>query len=204
MKRMLLSTAAFLALMGYSEAADLEAAPSVWEGPYAGLNAGYAAIPTELEFSLGDETAHPLTLGLQAGYNAQWDNLVLGVEGDFNGLFGDEIDMIYAGGKDTYIADYEWFGTLRARAGYAADATLLYITAGAAFLGMDTHVVGLDISDTETLKGWTVGAGAEMKFSDSLSGKLEYLYADFGTEQPIEADHDASMHVIRAGLNYHF
>ena len=204
MKRMFLSTAAFLALMSFSEAADLESVASVWEGPYAGLNVGYAAIPTELQFSPGDETAHAITLGLQAGYNAQWDNLLLGIEGDFNGLFGDEIDMIYAGGKDTYIADYEWFGTLRARAGYSADSTLLYITAGAAFLGVDTHVVGLDISDTETLKGWTVGAGAEMKFSDSVSGKLEYLYADFGTEQPIEADHDASMHVIRAGLNYLF
>ncbi|MGX9117301.1 outer membrane protein [Mesorhizobium sp. BHbsci] len=34
------------------------------------------------------------------------------------------------------------------------------------------------LSDTET--GWTAGAGAEYAFTDNLTARVEYRYADFG------------------------
>ena len=64
-------------------------------------------------------------------------------------------------------------------------------------------------SSTDTRAGWTVGAGVERKFSPNWSGKLEYLYMDFGTKTYFagtanQADVSFRDHILRAGINYQF
>jgi outer membrane immunogenic protein len=129
----------------------------------------------------------------------------------------------------------QWFATFRGRAGILADPqTLLYATGGLAVgefkysaqattsiqvftpglagttpLGAPLVVAGVAASSSDTRVGWTVGAGVERKFSPNWSGKLEYLYMDFGTRTFFsgtanQADVSFHDHVFRAGFNYAF
>jgi outer membrane immunogenic protein len=87
--------------------------------------------------------------GGQVGYNFQFNQLVLGVEGDISFTDWHETDA---------------FGTVRGRLGYAWERILPYVTAG------------LAIADSET--GWTAGGGVELAVSDNISLRGEYLHFD--------------------------
>lgn len=175
--------------------------------------------------------------GGQIGYNVQTSgNLVLGVEGDFTLLNAD--DSSQSGPVATTLfpslsydygngIDAEYMVALRARAGVAFGQTLVYATGGWAWTraefaasiesngGYDKAVVVKD-----TLDGFTVGGGVEHRFSDALSARLDYSYADqgstaFSTEyQPgstfVDPPYgenfvqDLDLHLFRVGLNFHF
>jgi outer membrane immunogenic protein len=65
------------------------------------------------------------------------------------------------------------------------------------------------VSRSDTRVGWTAGAGVERKFSLNWSGKLEYLYMDFGTKTYFagtanQADVSFHDHIFRTGINYEF
>jgi outer membrane immunogenic protein len=131
--------------------------------------------------------------------------------------------------------DLQWFATFRARGGLLVDPqTLLYATGGLAVgefkysaqtnlsatvfgpglggttpTGFVLAVTGPAASTTDTRLGWTLGAGIERKFSPNWSGKLEYLYMDFGTKTFFfgtanQADVSFHDHIFRAGINYEF
>src|SRR5439155_7914603 len=65
-------------------------------------------------------------------------------------------------------------------------------------------------------KGWTVGAGLEARLFGNVTGKVEYLYMDFGTVStsvtnpfnatPLSLTSSAHItdNIVRAGLNYKF
>jgi outer membrane immunogenic protein len=120
----------------------------------------------------------------------------------------------------------QWFGTLRGRAGWTVTPTwLLYVTGGLAVGGIKTDgtlsgfnpnggaVVATGSSST-TKAGWTVGAGLEGVISGKWTGKIEYLYVDYGTVNGTFTDPGAGIqasfsshvtdNVVRAGLNYHY
>lgn len=76
-------------------------------------------------------------------------------------------------------------------------------------------------SDSRTSVGWTVGGGAEYRFAQNFSLKLEYLYVNLGSETfnipaatlavsasspsilKVSFD-DTAFNLVRAGLNYRF
>jgi outer membrane immunogenic protein len=196
-----------------------------WTGLYAGLNVGVAflkermtAVPPAffggVPFS-ASETDSSLTYGGQVGYNHQIDALVLGVEGDFNFLdVGSDLAFFDAKNTTTWASDYDWFATIRGRVGFAADNTLFYATGGVAWLhgefDMATtgFVASAAASDKDTLFGYTIGGGIEHAFSESFSGKIEYLYADFEshslTDGLASVKTRPDLQVLRIGLNYHF
>lgn len=195
-----------------------------WTGFYAGINAGMAFLEEDMTATPdgggaaggpfdASESDSGFTYGGQVGYNFQSDSMVLGIEGDFNFLdLGS--DLTFAGkSTTTWESDYDWFATVRARAGFAADNTLFYATGGIAFLHGDfdmasTGFAAAAASDKEVLTGYTIGGGIEHAFSETFSGKVEYLYADF--ESHSLSDGAAAvktrpeLHVVRVGLNYHF
>jgi outer membrane immunogenic protein len=75
--------------------------------------------------------------------------------------------------------------------------------------GPPVTVVGPLRSESTTGAGLAVGAGAEKKFTRNWSGKLEYLYLDFGTHTFLSRTGvDTSVrlrdHIVRVGLNYSF
>lgn len=224
MKKLLFSAASILALSAPVMAADIvEPAPFDWTGPYVGLNAGASFFKEDLELEnplsatgsiSSDDTETNVTFGVQAGYNFQSDNLLLGVEGDFNYL--DAGDDLFLAGKPNaeWESDHDWFATIRARAGLVADEALFYITGGVAFLDATYKLTAVGIDDSsssDVLVGWTIGGGVEYALSEDWSAKIEYLYADFesvdddiATFTNISASADPSLHVVRAGINYHF
>jgi outer membrane immunogenic protein len=119
--------------------------------------------------------------GIHLGYNWQRSNgLVFGVEGDVS--FADEID---------YLASF------RGRLGFAHGSTLLYGTAGVAFIGLDDT-----FGDDDSSTGWVAGLGVEHKLRDNVSIGLEGLYYSFDDLDSF--DDDLEFWTVRARLTYHF
>jgi len=210
MKKILLSSVAFLGLATGALAADLPSrrapAPVIaavpvftWTGFYVGVNAGYGWNANDsitvggVRFDLDDEGG--FVGGAQAGYNYQIGSFVVGLEGDIQYAdFGgdDRFDFDGDGILDDDFNRSDWFGTVRARAGVAFDRALIYATGGFAF------------ADDAT--GWTVGGGLEYAFTNNLSAKIEGLYVNLDQDDNgfFAIDNDAEFGVVRAGLNFRF
>ena len=154
------------------------------------------------------------------GYNWQIDHMVLGVETDLNygGLSGSRYatfsDPSAPIGSTKISYDSNWYGTLRGRAGYAADNLLFYGTAGLAYGGFDTkdYEAGSKVGSSDFLGiGWTAGAGIEYGI-DKWSLGLEYLYVDLGSQSysssgpdyKVKNDIDYQFSVVRATAKYNF
>lgn len=211
---LLFGTAFFLAGASLSQAGDLPATYETgWSGLYATLSAGYSNVtldgedlvdtPNGLDSEADKDSSDGAIFGIGLGYNHDLDGFVIGLEGDISLLTNEnELEM-----KNSVEADYDWFATGRVRAGVAMDETLFYATGGVALLAanFDDDLGG---SDDKTLVGWTAGGGVEHMLTDSLSLRLEGLYADFGSKEidlsAIDTDIDTEMFLVRAGLSWHF
>lgn len=184
------------------------------------------------------------TGGAQIGYNYQFvNNFVLGAEADLQFLgFDDDMSaaITTAGFPATFTParrgtqGLDWFGTVRLRAGYAFDRTLVYATGGLAYGEGDatrfeaTNGIGGFFDDGDVAFGWTVGGGVEYAWTDNLILGLEGLYVSLdrdtavtnfaGTYQPggvgtavfpvaaatDSQDDNIEFGVVRARLNYKF
>lgn len=164
-----------------------------WMGPYVGANLGY---------EWGGVTNNPtnpsgLTGGIEGGYNWQQGQFVL----------GGETDLELSGANDTFAAwkfSNPWFGTLRARAGYALNNVLFYGTAGLAYGGLTGEMGAM--SESHTLVGWTAGGGMEVGFTRNLSAKVEYLYMSLGSTNfgVTGVNNGLQSGILRFGVNYRF
>jgi outer membrane immunogenic protein len=216
---------AMLAVSGAAQAADLPsrrapqdyyAAPPVfsWTGFYVGLNAGYGwgSFTDGSDQLLGKPSG--FVGGLTAGFNWQaMPNFVLGVEGDWN-LSGvsDHAQLPFFGfngqGHVTSV------GTLRGRAGFAADRALVYVTGGLALASIsasinDWRAIPFYSSYSGLQTGWALGGGLEYAFTDHISAKAEYMFTSVGTADaftwtPDWARIGNNLSQIRAGVNYRF
>jgi len=214
-----LASVLLLSAAGAASAADLivdepamavPAATGDWTGAYVGGHIGWVSgnVDWELIPQPGPADSYSLDgwlLGAQAGYNWQMDTFVLGLEGDVS--LGDVTsDLDETGFIERQI---NWEASLRARAGVAFDAILLYATAGVAVANSTSEIFGI-LDDTQTHVGWTIGAGVEAMVAENVSAKLEYRYSDFGTQTysyfpaPIESDSTITQHSLTAGVNFHF
>jgi outer membrane immunogenic protein len=122
-------------------------------------------------------------------------------------VFGGETDIQASGADDTFAPwkfSNPWFGTLRARAGFAMNNILIYGTLGLAYGELRGEVPGLDESKTEL--GWTGGLGMEVGFAPNWSAKVEYLYMDLGDRafSVTGMDNGLQANILRFGVNYHF
>ena len=165
-----------------------------WTGLYLGGNLGYAWGTT----SNNPTRPSGFAGGAQAGYNWQTGQLV----------FGGEADIQVSGATDTFAPwkfSNPWFGTMRARAGYAVSNVLIYGTAGVAFGELQGETVGL-LSESHTNVGWTAGVGVEAGFAANLSAKVEYLFVDLAsnTYALTGTSNGLSTSLVRMGVNYHF
>lgn len=156
-------------------AAPMEVVPvATWAGPYAGVSLGYG-FEGETSVEGGpDISTDGIVGGAFAGWNGQSDAFVYGIEGDigYNGMEGDADGFSTDGGVD---------GSLRARAGFAPNEdVLVYGTAGGA-AGHQELTVGGD-SDSNTMLGWTAGAGVDVRLTEQSFARVEYRYTDLGSE----------------------
>jgi len=228
--------AAGFAAMGPADAADIapvyKAAPAPtalpwnWTGFYLGAHIG-GVWGTKDAFdpfdgkSAGTGTINGYLGGVQAGYNVQYDWVVVGIEGDFSGANVTGAN-IFSGPfccGNTGRAKVDWFSTLTGRAGVTVDHALLYVKGGVAWAGDKfyngpTSATAI-FSTNVTRIGWTGGAGIEYAIRRNWSAKLEYDYMDFGTHRvsfvcsgacdpTFDVDFRQRVHVVKAGLNYRF
>lgn len=241
MKRILLATVAVAALTVPAAAADLavkypvKAIPAPvfsWTGFYIGANFGFGGGKTDVSYGTLAPTTLPgvdlnssgFFVGGQIGYNYQLaNNVVVGLEAD---LQWSDIEAKYQEnwlGGDNASVKLDYFGTIRARLGYAYDRFLPYITGGAAygktkfengFNGVPNAINNFaGVSESSTRWGWTIGGGAEYAITNNWTFKAEYLYVDLGKSKADDSallfgapsyEHDNKFHTIKAGVNYKF
>lgn len=190
-------------------AADpVEEALHDWSGLYIGLSGGYDFGKTEHGVvGAGLDWSEPFDNegflgGATLGWNHQSGNLVFGLESDLSyaDIDGELTDCV-----PSCITEINWLGTVRARAGYSLDSVLIFATGGLAVGGAEASSFVPGSGGEDTVVGWTVGAGAEMAISESLSMKAEYLYVDLGDFSYGLTDARISNNsVVRVGLNFHF
>ena len=184
-----------------------------WTGAYAGINAGldWNAFSGSAGKVWGGDVG--AMLGLTGGYNFQFGQAVLGVEGDW------DLDSLRS--KKTTVGPAFGFGkststlTLRGRAGYATDRVLMFLTggyAGASVSGslndMSLPAGGQYFSTQGWRNGFALGGGIEYAFTDHISAKAEYLYENLTTQNvfavPRALTAGTRDSLVRAGVNYHF
>jgi len=180
-----------------------------WSGFYAGVNAGYGWGSLGSAGNAFFNKPDGFVAGVTAGYNHQINQFVVGLEGDF-GWAGLKSSRAVTP-TDLYSSRANWMGTLRARAGFAADRALVYATAGYAGASMEHRYLntglggGLQVSESWQ-HGWAAGVGIEYAFTHNISMKTEYLYVSLGRKTmfapPVNAGLSASL--VRVGLNYRF
>ncbi|PQO24769.1 hypothetical protein C2I36_01415 [Rhodobacteraceae bacterium WD3A24] len=206
-----------------------------WTGPYAGVQIGMLdgnidwndpgseepmVTPTVTNGGGGGYSASPdadgFVGGIYGGYNFHSSgNTVFGVEAEYNWSHADgEDDITYSGGSPTpYTLESEITDTaaIRGRLGYAMDRTLFYGAAGVAWASLNLEVFdsrGGSLEDwSDTLNGWTIGAGVEHAFTDRMVGRIDYRYSDFGEEEDFDGsgtDVEMDTHEIRAGVAFRF
>lgn len=180
-----------------------ESAPvSTWAGPYAGVQLGYG-FSGSVDDGLNDIGTSGWMGGAFGGFNFQNGQFVYGVEGDVNysGVDGDN-----AG----FTARSRFDGSVRGRAGVAVnDDLLLYGTAGVAAESLRVTHDASGSRDTNTLIGWTAGAGADVKLTDEVFARAEYRYTDYGSKTfdlpgVGSAEIDSSNHRVQVGVGIKF
>lgn len=203
-----------LAFAGSASAADpVVDLPYDWTGGYIGAELGgvwgNADVSIPLYPSNFDLDTSGFAGGLYMGYNFQSNAMVLGIEADID-IMDVDGDNLSGGGPvgERYVVEQDWDASVRARAGYAIDNMLLYVTGGAAFSSIDTHYVPLAGGhDKSDLFGWTVGGGLEYGFTPNVIARVQYLYTDYGKESflhigPSTVDYDT--HSVMAGIAWKF
>ena len=221
MKRVFLALVGLAALTGTAAAADLpRPAPAPyykapvevqvynWTGFYIGINGGggfgrsqWDSIGSSFDISGG-------LVGGTVGYNYQFGQAVVGVEGD--------IDWADINGTTNSACPFgcktndNWLSTVRGRLGYAADRFMPFVTGGAAFGDIRASTPGF-AGASNTNVGWTAGAGLEFAIAGNWTAKAEYLYVDLGKFNcgiscGAAATDNVSFtaNIVRAGVNYRF
>ncbi len=177
--------------------------PQIWEGLYLGGNLGADFISAS---GASDEVG--VIGGVHAGYNWQFGSFVSGFEIDSS--LKSAAPARGASGAFSAEGQQDWITSMRLRLGYAPGSTLFYLTGGFAVGNLDVGLSGPGFASRkeEIIGGYTLGAGIEMKFAPSISGRVEALHHNFG-EQTVEftagtVKTDVEFTTVRAGLTWHF
>jgi outer membrane immunogenic protein len=199
----LIAAISVLALMGGSAyAADFAPPPATdWAGLYIGGHAGYVFGNVDADGAGAD--IEGFMGGALGGYNLQSDNLVFGVEADFG--FG-SVD-----GHDFNSADLSYElksnGHLRGRLGVDMDMFMPFIAAGLAVGNFDVEEQGGGNHDSRALLGFTAGAGVDVRASENLVIRAEYLYDNYGSKNfdvYSGVDVGFNTHTVRGALIWEF
>jgi outer membrane immunogenic protein len=182
---------------------------------------------------LANSQSHGFAGGGTLGVNLQSGRLVYGLEADISWLTNKTSFVDPNGALNNFYPSatnrVNYLGTLRGRLGLAVDNTLIYATAGFAYAGVENtaryNSYFFATNDTpnydakSTRWGWVVGGGVEHAFAPNWTLKGEALFVelvpndatwispgsqDFPANAVYHEKFNASVTVIRGGLNYNF
>ena len=144
-----------------------------WTGLYLGANGGGGWGRSWWSGSATPVDLSGAQVGGTAGYNWQFGNTVLGLEGDgLVDLKGSSTTGCAAG----CTTENDWLSTVRGRVGYAFGGILPYVTGGLAVGDINASTPGF--AGAHDHAGWTVGGGLEFALPGNWSAKAEYLHVD--------------------------
>jgi outer membrane immunogenic protein len=162
-----------------------------------------AAALTAQPVGFGPAGSSSWLAGAVAGYNWQRGSLVLGFEGDLSwtglksettGTFSNTALPAFVYPSQDTIARIDWYGTVRARVGWAVGSFLFYGTGGLAYgnvslsnrydlgsLGTTSSIAPLSSQSSGVRPGWVAGFGADYMLKRNLILNFQYQYVDLGT-----------------------
>jgi outer membrane protein OmpA-like peptidoglycan-associated protein len=226
MKRKML---VFVAAVGLTVSASAHAQD--WAGPEVGVQGS---------FDWGESSGHERTTGpsgpfhykadtdggmggIHGGYNWQFGQTVLGLEGDVEGgeINGSEqAGNFDAGNGRKFHSDVDFDSSIRGKLGWSFGRALVYGTGGVAFgevrnrYESTPNVIAscatpFNCGNSDTLRvGWTAGAGVAYAFTPNWSTDLEYRYTDLGshgfTNANLRDSNEVNYSAIRLGITYRF
>lgn len=181
----------------YTKAPMMTAPVYDWTGVYVGgeigalwgQSDGSFLTPPPADFSTKHTTA---AAGGFFGAQYQWNNIVLGVEGNVIALFtkslGDApcVPAASCGPNALRTTSLDAIWSAGGRIGWAAGMWMPYAAGG--FAGTRLTLVGIDAtplneSVTQTRLGWYVGAGVDWMVAANWIVGVEYRHYDFGSQQ---------------------
>lgn len=217
-------------LLPFSFFISASAAVSPWHGPYLGAYLGDAfgynrastntGSVTDTSYftttadintvnNAGTYSSNPNVgiVGIQAGQDWGWQEIVFGVAADYSTLsLGSSkrvMNATYPDNSDQYSIhtsiNTNWLFTLRSRLGYQANLfcpTLFYVTGGFALAKLkvsnnftdNSSYLGMGGGNTSKNQiGWTLGGGIEFAVIKHLSVDLEYAYVDIPSIKTINS-----------------
>lgn len=219
MRKLILASAFFLGSVGIASSADIPAPASyTWTGGYIGAQVGglwgtgNPDIPN-YDFSVPDIDTSGWMLGGYAGYHYQLDdNFVIGAEISGNWTDSDGSESTGQDFTEDYNLEQDWSGSGVLHLGYAMDQFMIYGLGGVAVTEMTGHYSdpsGSSSDESDTVWGWTIGAGAEVAITENWHARVEYRYADYSTAD-LECsdcgptDMDLSTNSVTIGMSYNF
>jgi outer membrane immunogenic protein len=204
-----------------------------WSDPvFTGFDGGTPFVVSFPDLTTNNYGVNGFLGGVQIGYNYQSGPWVWGVEAQASwaGIRGS--DPCFFFGKGTCKTNVDALGSFAVRFGGTIDRAMLYVKGGLAWAherhATDAIFGGKFPGEIATLtaeaKHWRwggmLGAGVEFAFTNSISGKLEYNYMDFGTRtysfgpfsnpfdpgfsETLDVKIRQNIHLIKVGLNYRF
>jgi outer membrane immunogenic protein len=217
------------------------AATQAWSGFYIGGHGGYGWGDATHTFAANNANPAPAgepsfkqspdggLLGGHLGYNQQYGNWVLGLEGAFtwSGLKETTINPFAADGipgagfTNTHGIEIEWLASVTPRIGVASQNWLVYAKGGLAAASIENTFTSnfgggtVPFYERNYHLGWTVGAGVEYALTTNWILGVEYNYYDLGTQRnggtytspfaaTIQYDSDVTVSSVLARLSYKF
>jgi len=212
-----------------------------WQGYYLGGQLAYGSIHSKLPGAINSDMqstfhppagvtyywrglgeAHSLNAGYGgfAGYNSQWEDVVVGVEanylhGEYRAYAGSMGNVynpdstVLSSTHSTAVLRVSDFGSLRMRAGYIMGCFLPYAYFGA---GLGSQTIERNVSSspspvlpmwntatkTKLVYGYSAGFGLDVMLMGGLFTRLEYEY------QRVTSDIETNINSVRVGLGYKF
>ncbi len=217
MKKIVLSVTAAVALSSFAIAGG-DIAPVMpadnWSGFYVGVQMGGIAGNADVSIP-----SYPSSFGLDpdgvaggiyAGYNWLLDNdWLIGIEVSGNFISSDD-EGLSGNGTERYRLEQNWDAAILLRIGKVIDDTWMpYITGGAAWTELEASYPGTTRgSSKDTISGWTLGAGIEVKLSTNIHARIEYRHSDYGTAHfsngGVVSNVDYKDDRIMFGISYRF
>jgi outer membrane immunogenic protein len=213
-----------------------------WSGAYFGAQASWGSANSNLPAGINSDMqatfippagvayvwqplgqAHSINTGFGAfaGYNFQWDDIIVGVEANYiHDGFSSRSNttvMRYANDNVTVLSimnssatvKLSDFGSLRLRTGYAVGCFLPYVFLGAGF-GDQTIDRAVSASPPPVLPPWATDSKSKLVYGYSLGGGFDVmlvsgLFARAEYEyRRITSNFESNLNTVRVGLGYKF
>lgn len=200
-----------------------------WTGFYAGVTGGRGLQNGAIDDKNCNSSCSEwnldgsgFTVGGTVGWNYQFGPGLVGIEADINWDNFDKsfTDVDWGSNGTTHSEKWNWFATVRGRAGLVVNRALIYATGGLALVDVNANLRNasgnctsqgcFDINGTKA--GLAVGVGTEYALTPNWTVKSEYLYVDLPTLNAHDEvrtstyntyNYKSDAHIVRVGLNYH-